>query len=44
VRGYGLAAIPILHGYMHIDEAECLRAQALGKKLEEAVGILSRVI
>lgn len=44
VRGYALAAIPILRGYMHIDEAECLRAQALAKKLEEAVGILTRVM
>jgi IS5 family transposase len=44
VRGCGLAAIPILYGYMHADQAECLRAQALAKKLEEAVGILGRVI
>jgi IS5 family transposase len=44
VRGYALAAIPILREYMHIDEAECWRAQALAKKLEEAVGLLTRVI
>jgi IS5 family transposase len=44
VRGYALAAIPILREYMHIDEAECLRAQALAKKLEEAVGLLTCVI
>ena len=29
---------------MHEDPADCLRAQALAKKLEEAVGILTRVI
>ncbi len=44
VRGYALVAIPILHGYIHEDVAECLRAQALAKKLEEAVGILTRVM
>lgn len=44
VRGYGLVAIPVLREYIHTDTAECLRAQALAKKLEEAVGILSRVI
>jgi IS5 family transposase len=37
-------AIPILNGYLHEDPAECLRAQALAKKLEEAAGILTRVI
>jgi IS5 family transposase len=44
VRGYGLAAIPILYGYIHVDPAEGLRAQALAKKLEEAVSILTRVM
>ena len=44
VRGYGLAAIPILSGYIHVDPAECLCAQALAQKLEEAVGILTRVM
>jgi len=44
VRGYALMAIPILYGYIHADAAECLRAQALAKKLEEAAGILSRVM
>jgi IS5 family transposase len=44
VRGYALMAIPVLYDYMHEDPAECLRAQALAKKLEEAVGILTRVI
>jgi transposase, IS5 family len=44
VRGYALAAIPILYDYMHIDEAERLRAQAVAKKLEEAVGLLTRIM
>jgi IS5 family transposase len=44
VRGYALMAIPVLYDYMHEDPAECLRAQALAKKLEEVVGILTRVI
>jgi IS5 family transposase len=44
VRGYALAAIPILYGYIHADPAECLRAQALARKLEAAAGILSRVM
>ena len=44
VRGYALMAIPVLYDYMHEDPAECLRAQALAKKLEEAVGILTGVI
>jgi len=44
VRGYALMAIPVLGGYVSEDKAECLRAQALAQKLEEAVGILSRVI
>ncbi len=44
VRGYALEAIPVLYGYMPIDEAERLRAQALAKKLEEAVGLLTRVV
>ena len=44
VRGYALMAIPVLYDYMHEDPAECLRVQALAKKLEEAVGILTRVI
>jgi IS5 family transposase len=44
VKGYALAAIPILREYIHRDEVECLRAQALAKRLEEAVGILTRVI
>lgn len=44
VRGYALAAIPVLNNYMHIDEAERLRAQVVAKKLEEAVGLLNRVI
>ena len=44
VRGYALMAIPVLYDYMHEDPAECLRAQALAKKLEAPVGILTRVI
>jgi IS5 family transposase len=44
VRGYALTAIAVLNGYGSEDRAECLRAQALAKKLEQAVGILSRVI
>ena len=44
VRGYALVAIPVLNNYMHIDEAERLRAQVVAKKLEEAVGLLNRVI
>lgn len=44
VRGYALAAIGVLYGYVNEDQAECLRAQALAKKLEETVGILTRVI
>jgi transposase, IS5 family len=44
VRGYAWMAIPILHGYLHEDPAECLRAQALAKRLEEAAGILTRVM
>lgn len=44
VRGYALMAIPVLYGYINEDPAEGLRAQALAKKLEEAVGILTRVI
>lgn len=44
VRGYASVAIPILYGYIHEDPAECFRAQALAKKLEEAVGILTRVM
>lgn len=43
VRGYALVAIGVLK-YGSEDRAECLRAQALAKKLEQAVGILSRVI
>lgn len=44
VRGYALVAIAVLYEYVSEDSAECLRAQALAKKLEEAVGILTRVI
>jgi IS5 family transposase len=44
VRGYALMAIAVLYGYVSEDRTECLRAQALAKKLEEAVGLLSRVI
>jgi len=44
VRGYGLVAIPVLNEYVSEDPADCLRAQALAKRLEEAVGILTRVI
>ena len=44
VRGYALAAIPVLYAYVCEDQAECLRAYALAQKLEQAVGILSRVI
>lgn len=43
-RGYALAAIPVLFGYVNKDAAESLRAHALAKKLEQAVGILARVI
>ncbi len=44
VRGYALMAIAVLYDYRHEDPGECLRAQGLAKKLEEAVGILTRVI
>jgi IS5 family transposase len=44
VRGYALVAIAVLKEYVSKDAADCLRAQALAKKLEEAVGILTRVI
>jgi IS5 family transposase len=44
VRGYVWEAIPVLRAYIHADAAECFRAQGLAKKLEEAVGILNRVI
>jgi IS5 family transposase len=44
VRGYALGAIPVLSEYMHADEADRLRAQAIAKKLAEAVGLLTRVI
>ena len=44
VRGYALAAIAVLYGYVHEDLTECQRAQALAQKLEQAVGILTRVI
>ena len=44
VRGYALMAIPVLDHFVCEDRAECLRAQALAKKLEQAVGILTRVI
>jgi IS5 family transposase len=44
VRGYALVAVPVLYAYVSEDAVECLRAQALAKKLEEAVGILSRVM
>jgi IS5 family transposase len=44
VRGYALTAIPVLNGYIHEDPAECFRAQAVARKLEEAVGILTRVM
>lgn len=43
-RGYALGAIPVLQGYVSGDRDECLKAQGLAKKLEEAVGILTRVI
>ena len=43
-RGYALAAIPVLYGYVNKDTAESLRAHALAHKLEQAVGILGRVI
>ena len=44
VRGYALAAIAVLDEYWSEDPAECVRAQALAKKLEEAMGIFTRVI
>jgi len=44
VRGYALGAIPVLYQFGCEDQAECLRAYALAQKLEQAVGILSRVI
>jgi IS5 family transposase len=44
VRGYALVAITVLHEYVNEDPAECLRAQALAKRMEQAVGILTRVI
>jgi len=44
VKGYAVEAILVLREYIHPDEAECLRAQGLAKKLEEAVGILTRVM
>jgi IS5 family transposase len=44
VRGYALAAVPVLYGYVSKDAAEGLRAQALAQKLEQAVGILGRVM
>ena len=44
VCGYARAAIPILKEYNHPVEIQRLRAQGLAKKLEEAVGILARVI
>ena len=44
VRGYALAAIPVLDGYVSRDAAERLRAQALAQKLEQAVEILGRVM
>jgi transposase, IS5 family len=43
-RGYALAAIPVLQEYVSVDREECLKAQGLAKKLEEAVGIFTRVI
>jgi IS5 family transposase len=44
VRGYALVAITVLHEYVNEDPAECLRAQALAKRMEQAVEILTRVI
>jgi IS5 family transposase len=44
VRGYAWVAIPVLSEYLHAEEAERLRAQAVAKKLAEAVGLLTRVI
>ena len=44
VRGYALVAIPVLSESMHADEAGRLRAQAVAKKLAEAVGLLTRVM
>ena len=44
VRGYALAAIPVLAEYLHPEEGECLRARDLARKLEEAVGLLRRVM
>jgi IS5 family transposase len=44
VRGYAWGAIPVLAEYLHAEEAERLRAQAVAKKLAEAVGLLTRVI
>jgi len=44
VRGYALVAIPVLQGYGSVDRDECLKAQGLAEKLEEAVGIFTRVI
>jgi IS5 family transposase len=44
VRGYALAAIPVLDKFVCEDPAECLWAYALAQKLEQAVGILTRVI
>jgi len=44
VHGYARAAIPVLYNYMHIDPVESSRAQAVAKKLEEAVGLLTRVM
>jgi IS5 family transposase len=37
-------AIPVLQGYVGVDREEYFKAQGLAKKLEEAVGILTRVI
>lgn len=44
VRGYALVAIPVLQEYVSVDREEYFKAQGLAKKLEEAVGILTRVI
>jgi IS5 family transposase len=44
VRGYAWGAIPVLAEYLHAEEAQRLRAQAVAKKLAEAVGLLTRVI
>jgi IS5 family transposase len=44
VRGYALVAMAVLCEYVSEDPVEGARAQGLAKKLEEAVGILTRVI